>query len=225
MSEASSKSADPFEYDDAAYVLGALSPADHAAFELHLRTCDACQARVREVRGVPALLAGIGADDLFPVEDPVAPPDTLLPGLLRRANQRRRRQRWLIGGLASVAAACLIALVVVVWPSSQSATAPNLHGTFAQVIDSPVQATATLTGKPWGTSIDVHCHYVREVDRAFRYDLVVYAKHGGSERVGSWALPPDKDIDFNAGTSFSPDQISKVEITLSNGTTVLRLKL
>jgi hypothetical protein len=223
VSEASSKNADPFEYDDAAYVLGALSPADHAAFELHLRTCDACQARVREVRGVPALLAGIGAEDLFQVEEPLAPPDTLLPGLLRRATQRRRRQRWLIGGLASVAAACLIALVAVVWPSSQSATIPNLHGTFAQVIASPVRATATLTGKPWGTSIDVHCHYVHgSVDHALRYDLVVYAKRGGSERVGSWALPPDKDIDFNAGTSFSPGQISRVEITWQ-GRTVLRL--
>ncbi|HZZ97216.1 MAG TPA: hypothetical protein VFE19_09380, partial [Jatrophihabitantaceae bacterium] len=141
------------------------------------------------------------------------------------ANQRRRRQRWLIGGLASLAAACLIALVVVVWPSPLGSPTPNLHGTFAQVIASPVRATATLTGKPWGTSIDVHCHYVHgSVERAIRYDLVVYGKHGGSEQVGSWALPPDKDIDFDAGTSFAPDQISKVEITW-HGTTVLRLTL
>ena len=63
------------------------------------------------------------------------------------------------------------------------------------------------------------------VDHAFRYDLVVYGKHGGSERLGSWALPPDKDIDFNAGTSFTPDQISKVEITWRTGRTVLRLTI
>ncbi len=120
MSENSAQGADPFEYDDAAYVLGALAPAEHAAFELHLRSCDACQARVREVRGVPALLAGIGVDEVLAVAEPAAPPDTLLPGLLRRAARQRRRQRWLIGGLASVAAACLIALVVVVWPASHT---------------------------------------------------------------------------------------------------------
>ena len=77
-----------------------------------------------------------------------------------------------------------------------------------------MRATATLTDKAWGTAIDLHCHYLPgSVDQAFRYDLVVYPKHGESETVGSWALPPDKDIEFDAGTAFKLDQISKVEIT------------
>ena len=41
---------DPFEFDDAAYVLGALAPDEHAAFEAHLATCAACRDRVRELR-------------------------------------------------------------------------------------------------------------------------------------------------------------------------------
>ena len=41
---------DPFEYDDAAYVLGALSPEEHAAFEEHLLTCAECRARVELVK-------------------------------------------------------------------------------------------------------------------------------------------------------------------------------
>jgi hypothetical protein len=215
---------DPFEYDDAAYVLGALEPPERAAFEAHLQTCAACTTRVHEIRDVPALLADIDADEAFAGEAIARLPDTLLPGLLRRAARQRRRQRWLIGGLASVAAACLIALAVVLWPSSPS-TGPSLHRPFAEVQNSPVRADATLTSKAWGTAIEVHCRYVSGFERSFRYELVVYGKHGQPQRLGSWTLPPDKDIDFDAGTSLRTDQISKVEIALTSGRTVLQLTL
>jgi Putative zinc-finger len=212
---------DPFEHDDAAYVLGALSPADRAAFEEHLQTCLECTARVREIEDVPDLLAGIAATDI--VEPPEPMPDTLLPGLIRRAVVQRRRQRWLVGGLASVAAACLIALVAVVWPTSSSAPKKPTAQAFVAVADSPVRASAVLTQKAWGTGIDLHCHYVAGVDRIFRYDLVVYGRSGKPQTVGSWALPPDRDIEFPAGTALPLDQITKMEITLPNGTPVLRL--
>jgi hypothetical protein len=212
---------DPFEHDDAAYVLGALSPAERAAFEEHLQSCADCTARVREIEDVPDLLAGIAATDI--VEPPEPLPDTLLPGLIRRAAVRRRRQRWLIGGLASVAAACLIALVAVVWPTSSNSPKQPAQQAFVTVAKSPVRATATLTQKAWGTGIDLHCHYVAGVDRSFSYDLVVYGKSGKPQTVGSWSLPPDRDIEFPAGTALPLDQIAKMEITLPDGTPVLRL--
>ena len=84
---------DPYRFDDAAYVLGALSPDEHAAFEAHLATCAECTARVREIDTVPALLADITEADL--VDEPM--PDTLLPSLMRRASAHHRRQRLLIG--------------------------------------------------------------------------------------------------------------------------------
>lgn len=214
---------DPFEYDDGAYVLGALTPAETVAFEQHLRTCVECALRVREIQGVPDVLASISPEEVSGPAD--HPPDTLLPGLLRRAAQRRRRQRWLVGGLAAAVAACLIALVVAVWPSS-SAPEPNTPSRpFAAVAVSPVRASATLTGKPWGTAIDLHCHYISaSIERTWRYSLVVYGKDGRPENLGSWALPPDKDIDFAAGTWLPANQIGRLDITLPDGTVVLRLR-
>jgi hypothetical protein len=215
--------ADPFEYDDAAYVLGALSPAETEAFEQHLRSCPTCSARVREIRHVPDLLAGISAAQFTDATE--QPPETLLPGLLRRAAAQRRRQHWLVGVLAAAAAACLIALAVAVWPSASAQQGPKRNErSFAAVLPSPVRATATLTARAWGTAIDVHCHYATAaIDRTFRYALVVYGKNGQRDPLGSWSLPPDKDIDFAAGTWLPPAQISRVDITLPNGTTVLRL--
>jgi hypothetical protein len=211
---------DPHRFDDAAYVLGALPPDEHAAFEAHLATCAECTARVREIDTVPALLAGITEADL--VDEPM--PDTLLPSLMRRANARHRRQRLLIGSLVTVAAACIAALIVAVWPSSTPS--PAQHSFVPVAAQSPVQATATLTAKAWGTVIDVRCHYLEENTKwHFRYDLVAYDRQGKPHMLGDWNLPPDKDIDYRTGTSLTPAQITRLDITLTDGMPVLRLKL
>jgi hypothetical protein len=210
---------DPHRYDDAAYILGALSPDEHAAFEAHLTTCFECSARVREIDDIPALLQGIEETDL--ADEPM--PATLLPSLLRAASRQRRRQRLFIGSLAAVAAACAAALIVALWPTSTPAG--PAQRAFVPVAASPVSATATLTGKSWGTAIDVHCHYLdSNVDQSWRYALVAYDRSGKPHQLGDWKLPPDKNIDYQAGTSLTPSQITALEITLPDGQPVLKLK-
>lgn len=211
---------DPYRHDDAAYVLGALDPDERAAFEAHLVDCADCAARVGELTGVPDLLAGVEPGDLVdPAAEPL--PDTLLPSLLREARRRARRQRVLIGSLAAVAAACVLALVVVLWPTSSSGPAAK---PFVAVAQSPVSANATLTATAWGTAIDVHCHYQYDVAHAGRYKLVAIDRAGGRHQLGDWALPPYRDIDYHAGTALTPSQIARLEITMPNGTPLLQLK-
>ena len=48
---------------DAAYVLGALSPAERREFEEHLAGCPGCQAAVSELAGLPGLLAQVSPED------------------------------------------------------------------------------------------------------------------------------------------------------------------
>jgi len=212
---------DPYRFDDAAYVLGALSPDERLEFEAHLLTCADCTARVREVETLPAVLADVDPAEV--VADPEPVPDTLLPLLLRAAAQRRRRQRVVVGTLAGLAAACVITLVVALWPSASPSTGQRRE--FVAVAQSPVQASATLTAKSWGTAIDVRCHYLYDVSRTWRYNLIVFDRQGTAHRLGDWRLPPDSDIDYQAGTALSPAQIASLEITLPDGTAVLRLQM
>lgn len=215
---------DPYAYDDAAYVLGALSDDDRRAFEAHLETCADCRAKVAEVRDVPALLAGITAADLL-IDEPV--PDTLLPGLLRRARNRRSRQHWLIGGLAAVAAACLVTIAVLVWPFGSSGngnSSPQARPFVAVAQRSPVKANAALIAKAWGTEIDVHCSYAEKISESFPYKLRVYDKNGDSEDLGSWMVPVGHDMNYEAGTRYSLNDIAKLEILKLDGTAILQLR-
>jgi Putative zinc-finger len=54
---------DKFAQWDAAYVLGALSPADRREFEEHLASCTACQAAISELAAIPGLLAQVSPAD------------------------------------------------------------------------------------------------------------------------------------------------------------------
>ncbi|KSW29947.1 zf-HC2 domain-containing protein [Cellulomonas sp. B6] len=54
--------ADPYREWDAAYVLGALAPAERRDFEAHLAGCAECRTAVGELAGVPGLLAMVPSD-------------------------------------------------------------------------------------------------------------------------------------------------------------------
>jgi hypothetical protein len=216
---------DPFEHDDAAYVLGALSGPERAAFEAHLPTCDACTTRVDSLGRAATLLTDITATDLAE-PDTASQPDTLLPGLLRRAASARRRQRWLTGGLNALAAACLIALAVAVWPTAPASDAPRPQ-TMGALAASPVRATAALTDRKWGTEIDLDCYYTGRVSASahrLTYGLRLIDRKGATHDLGTWTLAPGTETTFTSGTALSPAEISSIQITLPNGTPILHLR-
>jgi anti-sigma-K factor RskA len=220
---------DPFLRTDAAYVLGALDPAERDAFEKHLLTCDDCAARVRELRPVPALLAGLGEQDfltrptgaLHPAADD-QPPDPLLPALLRAVRRENRRRHWLTGSLIGLAAACLLALVVAVWPSSSPHPARAVAMTA--LAPSPVSATVALQAKKWGTEIDLNCRYTNDtLPAGYEYELVAIDRGNHQEQLGSWTLDPGRPIVYKTGTALPENQIKSVQIQLPDGTPILQL--
>jgi hypothetical protein len=213
---------DPFEHEDAAYVLGALSRPEREVFEAHMGTCADCATRVNDLAGTSTLLAGITAADLA---EPDAEPDNLLPGVLRGAASARRRQRWLVKGLSGLAAACVIALAVAVWPSSQVGDQSPPQAMSA-VIASPLHATAAIVDRKWGTQINLDCRYLGDGDASTRltYGLRITDHAGITHDLGTWTLQPGIDTTFTSGTALPRNQITSVEITRPNGTPILQLK-
>ena len=215
---------DPLRFDDAAYVLGLLPAADRERFEAHLAGCDECARRVAELADVPPVLAAAGrADVLAELEATVSPlPDTLLPGLLRRAARERRRRFTLVGALAGVAAACVIALAVALWPSAGSPPAGRPRALTA-LTATPLRASATLVQRPWGTQIALDCRYASGASgAAYAYGLVVIDRSGAVQQLGTWTVPEGPDTRYTSGTSLPLDRIAAVEVTYG-GRPILKL--
>jgi hypothetical protein len=179
---------DPFEREDAAYVLGALSAEDRAEFEDHLRSCPRCAAAVAELTQLAGLLARVPGP---PESAPGPPPDTLLAGLLAavRRDRARRRAGAVAAGVA--AAAVLVAGTVVVTgqlrqpsgpapagpvptqaaptqaaPTEAAPTAPapteepaGVPVALVGTPDVPVEGDLRLEDVAWGTRITIVCRY------------------------------------------------------------------
>lgn len=207
---------DRFAHDDAAYVLGALSPDEADAFEEHLATCMICQDNVGELSALPSMLAGITEADLDDAAANSTPPDTLLPSLLRAARRQKNQRRWVATGVAGLAAAAIVALSIAL-VSSNSGGSGGSSGpkplAMTALVSSPVEATAVVKDVDWGTSITLHCKYESAYQADVSYNLVVHAKDGTTTNAGSWQLNPDRTTNFVGGTSLHRDQISSIDIT------------
>jgi len=203
---------------DGAYVLGALSDADRIAFEAHLAECDACSASVRELSGLPAVLASVPESAL--VDE--APPLSLLPALQRRARGAVRRRRWIVSGVAA-AAACVLALAVVVsWPTSAPASHPVA---MTAVAPAPITATADVRDVGWGTKIELVCRYYETSQPVRPYALVVVDRSGVHHDLGTWNLVPGKATTYQSGIALPRSQVKEVDITTVSGKPLLALPL
>lgn len=235
---------DRFRESDAAYVLGALSIDDRRAFEEHLAHCDDCAASVRDLAGVPGLLATV--PHAVAEAEPVAPPpDTLLPALVTRVRHERRRRHWTAGLVAAGAALFVsvggmaIALRQGDAPAappaavSTGAPTPSPTGTLAEapmaaLVASPVQARVAMTGVAWGTRLDLTCSYADtggyRASSPASYVLVVHGRDGSSEEVASWRALPGRTMRLTGASSYSLGDIASVEIRTAGGVAVLALR-
>jgi Putative zinc-finger len=216
---------DPFEHDDAAYVLGALSRADRTAYEAHLQTCARCSAAVTELAGLPGLLARLPGTPAAPaVPDP--PPDTVLPRLLADVRRSRlRRRAW--GAAAGIAAAAvLVAGTAAVSGRSAPETTDGVPVALAVVDDAPVRADLHLADVAWGTRVTMTCRYDGPVPG--RYDLgsyqlvVVSAEDGSTQSVARWQALPGRDAHVTGSTDLAPEEIAEVQLRDGDGTVLLK---
>ncbi len=225
---------DEFAHLDAAYVLGALSPEERLAFERHLSGCATCSASVRDLAGLPGLLAMVSAEVIEspPASEPV--PDTLLPALVREVRRSRHRRRWTVGLAAAAAVVALgagtVAVVAATDDDVPAQTVPAIAAPqhMTQVSQSDVLGALSLTSVAWGTRLDLTCSYGETAggyhdDAPHIYALVVRTRDGGSEQVATWQGLPGKTMHLTGATALTTEEIVSVEVLTSDGQQVLEL--
>jgi hypothetical protein len=225
-----------FAMDDAAYVLGSLSPAERKEFEAHLPCCDHCSLSVRNLAGLPGLLGRLEADVFdAPAIDPV--PDTLLPRLSRAVRRQQHRRTWLTAGAAAaVAAAISVGGAIAIDNAHTTAPVAGQHtivpplGTpMKRVGSDPMTASVALTSVDWGTKLDLTCSYPAPRQTASyeagAYALVVHTVDGRSQRVATWSGLPGKTMHLSAATASPASDISSVNVVRVGGPAVLALDL
>ncbi len=217
---------------DAAYVLGALSPAERRDFEDHLDDCDRCRAAVSELSALPGLLGRIDDARAFALledqADDAGPPADLVARIQTRERRDRIRRR--IGMAAGLAAAAAVAatLALVLPPALTPAAQPTLAAVLTPAEpDVPVEASIELTRFPWGTRIDMDCSYhpgTPGPDGGYApvaYAMWVVGRDGTETSLSTWTAASDGTVSLTAATAFDIADIAEVEVRDASGEQVL----
>jgi hypothetical protein len=223
--------------DTGAYVLGALAPAERAAYERHLANCPECRQEVARLAVLPGLLGRLET----PVAEAIArdgrtaevlpkAPEVLLPRTLealdKRRNAQRRRRRWqvfagvLVAGCLAVGVGASMewlddkAGVVQPGASASVQSGPTLATMKALIPDVPVGAAVALTPMNDGTQVYMHCwyHAVKPTTEKWTLRLMVVGKDGKEEEVTRWTASDGDDVVMREFAKTPVNGIDRLEV-------------
>jgi hypothetical protein len=237
---------DKFAHWDAAYVLGALSPAERREFEEHMASCASCRAAVSELAALPGLLAQISpadaamlslADDTSAeyAETPAlsaaqaeviehGPPPSLLPKMIKKARMRRRR---MVAAIAGIAAAVILVIGGLAIGTGLLPLRPDPQRVaFMPVVPSGITAVADVIPGEDGTEIKVECVYAEVNDPRpggghETYSIFVVDRSGHATEIKEWPATPNKQMRPSGTTPLKMSQIEDLEIRETNTDEVL----
>jgi Putative zinc-finger len=218
-----------FTMDDGAYILGALSPAERAAFEQHLPQCPTCRESVAGLAVLPGLLGRLDPATAAPA---VTAPPTQLARVLaaatiqRRAEQRRRTLAAIAAAVTAAMVAVLVGVGVHLVQNARPAPSAVAYSAMQQTPTRvPIEAEIALTPAEGGTWVAMRCRYGDSGSyegRRWPVWLVVFPSDGGqAEPIGSWMATAGKEVSYTALTRYRPDQIARVELQGTDQRTLL----
>ncbi|HEV7964190.1 MAG TPA: zf-HC2 domain-containing protein [Actinoplanes sp.] len=225
------------EHDDGAYVLGALSPAERAAYERHLATCSFCREAVADIAVLPGLLGRLDPAEFERLLQPDLPPErparNRMPDLVTAAQRTRRKERkqTRVRVLSTAAAAACLALVIgvgMVFVMGRDSGPPTT--TFGPTVamtalapEIPVSAEINLAGGAGGTKINLVCFYAQKDAglKPYTIRLMAYGPDEEQEQLGSWTASPGKEFSMSGVTHFGAGVLSRLTLMRNDGKTLL----
>lgn len=230
-----------YAHDDGAYVLGALSPAERAAYERHLVGCAGCRAAVAGLAVLPGLLGRLdaAAAEEIPVRPGVAPSRlaaVLTATAAARRRERRRNHRRMTGAVLAAACAALVlgaglgSLHAGGPGSSRDGVPGETPPAVAMAAMRPVSAARQVTaevglvGTAVGTEVTLRCTYAATGDGyadAWTLRLVAYGPDGATEQVGSWVAAPGDEVTFTGITRFVGPDLVRLRLVKGDGAALL----
>lgn len=225
--------ADHYATWDAAYVLGALTPAERRDYESHLSRCGACRRAVTEICGIPALLSRLdmatavdalnGGDETSICADrSTAKRDVLTAA----ARVRRRRRGWAAMVMALVVTATIVVIAVREYRGVSSAP---VAVPMRAVEPSALTSSVTLSAQQWGTRIDVrsvltdtpHISEHHDDEAGDAVAVVLINDQGVTVRAAAWTLLADQVAVPSTDTSWPLETILTVQVIGVDGHVLL----
>lgn len=218
--------------DVAAYSLGLLEQQDRLDFEAHLTQCESCPAELAELAAMADLFVGV--DPVQAGHEEPAGAAELGDLVRRRADARRRRARLQV---VLAAAACLVLLAGGV--ALGFAAAPGQPLPVVAIVGQRHSATNARTGltgtvglvaKTWGTQVTLDLAGVRG---PLECQLVAVSSTGKRRVITGWFVPPSGygvaghpgHLLIIGGTALPVNELSRVEVQVVNGATLLSIPL
>jgi len=206
------------------YVLATLDPAERSQLETHLSGCAECRTELASYAGLPGLMSRLSPGEAAGPAPALAPPATLLPGVLgaaraerdqERLAARRRQRRWRYGafGAAGLAAAAAAAAIIAVLPAP---SAPSRALAAATGVTSTGQLT--YTRKPWGTQVHLT---LAGLPRTGTFTASTVGRDGATSIAATWNATPTGHADVTGATPLTPEALTRLRITTTDGTVLL----
>jgi hypothetical protein len=218
------------------YVLGALEPAERAAVDTHLATCERCRAELADLEGLPAVLASLSTDDAValgdgwpresatppgPTDTPAAPGATERPGDISAVRGRRKTFRAMLLSMAVVVVIGLGAVGAAevgihvgqadAGPNAGPALGPwqSAQGSNA----SGMRAIVRYRPMGWGTQVAVQ---VTGIPLHTVCAIEAYERNGITTFGGSWITDSNEGkVWYRASAAVSKGTVTKFVITVA----------
>lgn len=204
----------------AAYVIGALDPAERRLVEQHLSDCPDCTDELRRLTPLPGLLGRISEEEAR--ADLLVPSRDLVDGVILRLADierglRLQVRRWRLAAIAACVAALVVAVVAVApWDSG-----PDRVIVAAEPATPGVTATTgevAAIAWEWGTTVELAAD---DLPRRDGYVLWAVAGDGRRERAGTWGVTTSGDARVRGASSIDRDDLARVEVTDREGNTIM----